>query len=247
MEISVCRQALALDYLINLPVIKGHCQTAVTCALKNCKGLIPNREKRRFHTMGLHRPIAHLNTVIRQDFILADNICGDLDFEEGGNPVVMNRILAFKDPVLCDSFAARTMGYLPHEIEYIRLAEKLGVGTTDLCRAQIHEVRQEKKYSSEYGNQAAAPRGRVGQLAGYVKQNNACSACYGSLIYALDRLSEEGALRGRKKESIAIGQGWKGVKGELGVGSCTSCFECSLKGCPPAAADIVRFLRENWQ
>ena len=63
----------------------------------------------------------------------------------------------------------------------------------------------------------------------------------------LDRLSEEGALRGKKKESIAIGQGFKGVKGELGVGSCTGCFECSLKGCPPAAADIVRFLRENWQ
>ena len=124
--------------------------------------------------------------------------------------MVMNRILAFKDPVLCDSFAARTMGYVPHEIEYIRLAEKLGVGTTDLSRAQIHEVRQEKKYSSEYGNQAAAPRGRVGQLAGYVKQNNACSACYGSLIYALDRLSEEGALRGRKKESIAIGQDGRG-------------------------------------
>ena len=247
MEISVCGQALALDYLINLPVIKGHCQTAVTCALKNCKGLIPNREKRRFHTMGLHRPIAHLNTVLRQDFILADNICGDLDFEEGGNPVVMNRILAFKDPVLCDSFAARTMGYSPHEIEYIRLAEELGVGTTDLSRAQIHELRQEKKGLSEQGNRTAAPRGRVGQLAGYVKQDNACSSCYGSLIYALDRLSEEGALRGKKKESIAIGQGFKGVKGELGVGSCTGCFECSLKGCPPAAADIVRFLREYWQ
>ena len=135
MEISVCGQALALDYLINLPVIKGHCQTAVTCALKNCKGLIPNREKRRFHTMGLHRPIAHLNTVIRQDFILADNICGDLDFEEGGNPVVMNRILAFKDPVLCDSFVCSSMGYSIEDVPYIPLAERLGVGSSDLSKA----------------------------------------------------------------------------------------------------------------
>ena len=44
--------------------------------------------------MGLHKPIAHLNTGIHQDFIVVDNICGDLDFEDGGNPVVMNRIWA---------------------------------------------------------------------------------------------------------------------------------------------------------
>ena len=49
--------------------------------------------------MGLHKPIAHLSTVVRSDFILVDNICGDLDFEEGGNPVSMNRIWAAKDPV----------------------------------------------------------------------------------------------------------------------------------------------------
>lgn len=41
--------------------------------------------------MGLHKPIAHLATVVPNDFILVDNICGDLDFEEGGNPVTMNR------------------------------------------------------------------------------------------------------------------------------------------------------------
>ena len=108
-ELHVCGKALEMDYLINLPVVKGHSQTKVTCALKNYKGLIPDAEKRRFHSMGLHRPIACLNAVLRQDFILADNICGDLDFEEGGNPVSMDRILAFKDPVLCDSFAAETL------------------------------------------------------------------------------------------------------------------------------------------
>ena len=139
LELHVCRKALEMDYLINLPVVKGHGQTKVTCALK--KGLIPDAEKRRFHALGLHRPIACLNTVLRQDFILADNICGDLDFEEGGNPVAMDRILAFKDPVLCDSFAAETMGYRPEEIEYIRLASELGVGSMDTASARIRPVR----------------------------------------------------------------------------------------------------------
>ena len=63
-----------------------------------------------------------------------DNICGDLDFEEGGNPVVMNRVLGFLDPVLCDAYVCDCMGYSPDDVEYIRLAEALGVPLDRLCR-----------------------------------------------------------------------------------------------------------------
>ena len=100
MTLKLCDCVKEIDYLINFPVMKGHCQTSVTCALKNMKGLIPNSEKRRFHTLGLMKPIAHLNAGIHQDFILVDAICGDLNFEEGGNPVQRNQVLGFMDPVL---------------------------------------------------------------------------------------------------------------------------------------------------
>lgn len=241
-ELHVCGKALEMDYLINLPVVKGHSQTKVTCALKNYKGLIPDAEKRRFHSMGLHRPIACLNAVLRQDFILADNICGDLDFEEGGNPVSMDRILAFKDPVLCDSFAAETLGYRPEEIDYIRLAERLGIGSMNTGDIRLHPVRPEKEREKQ-----AAPKGRVAQLAKYVEQREACSACYGSLIYALDRMERRGLLKGKKDRTISIGQGFREETGALGIGNCTRCFEKSLRGCPPKAVDVVKFLEENWQ
>ena len=78
--------------------------------------------------MGLHKPIAHLNAGIRQDFIVVDNICGDWDFEDGGNPVVMNRIMAAADPVLCDAYVCHLMGYAASEVPYIELAQALGVG-----------------------------------------------------------------------------------------------------------------------
>ena len=110
-QLTVSKSAYEADFIINLPVIKGHCQTRLTCALKNMKGLIPDSEKRRYHREGLHRPIAYLNRVIKQDFIVADGILGDLDFEEGGNPVRMNVMLAGADPVLIDSYAASLLGY----------------------------------------------------------------------------------------------------------------------------------------
>ena len=48
MTLNICKSVLDLDFLINVPVLKGHCQTKITCALKNMKGLCLNSEKRRF-------------------------------------------------------------------------------------------------------------------------------------------------------------------------------------------------------
>lgn len=239
LELNVCDLPMSMDFMINMPVLKGHCQTTVTCALKNNKGLIPNSEKRRFHTMGLHKPIAHLATVIRNDFILVDNICGDLDFEEGGNPVVMNRILGFRDPVLCDAFVCETMGYRVDDAPYIRMAQRLGVGCADTKTARITALNEESNTTVNIRMTR-----RVQKLAEHVDASDACSACYGSLIYALDRLQDKGILR-HQQEKIAIGQGYKGKTGGIGIGQCCAGFSKFCKGCPPKAVDMVEFLEQE--
>ncbi|MCC8067266.1 MAG: DUF362 domain-containing protein, partial [Clostridiales bacterium] len=49
MKLNVCSCVNDFDFLINVTVLKGHCQTRIPCALKNMKGLLPNKAKRRFH------------------------------------------------------------------------------------------------------------------------------------------------------------------------------------------------------
>lgn len=44
----------------------------------------------------------------------------------------MNRIFAAADPVLCDAYVCKLMGYKAEEVPYIGLAEKLGVGKADV-------------------------------------------------------------------------------------------------------------------
>ena len=85
---DICCRALDADYLINLPVLKGHCQTAMTCALKNCKGCLPDREKRRFHSEGLMRPIAALAAALRYGPPRAELCCdlGQFFFHKGDYP-----------------------------------------------------------------------------------------------------------------------------------------------------------------
>ena len=145
LELELCSCVKDIDFLINVPVLKGHCQTKITCALKNMKGLLPNTEKRHFHAMGLHRPIAHLAKGIHQDFIVVDHICGDLDFEDGGNPVVKNCIMAARDPVLVDTYVCGLLHYGIEEVPYIQMAEQLGAGSTDLEHAQIGVLVEEGK------------------------------------------------------------------------------------------------------
>lgn len=236
MSLLLCKTAAELDFLINVPVMKGHCQTKITCALKNLKGLIPNKEKRHFHAMGLHKPIAHLNKGLHQDFVVVDNICGDWDFEDGGNPVVMNRIMAFADPVLCDTYVGDLMGYQKDEIPYIGYAEELGVGNGDLSALEVHSLNKSEE-------EIVLPKVRkTVELKDAVEEVESCSACYGYLLPALDMLKQEGLFE-ELKDKICIGQGYRKKTGKLGVGSCTSGFENFVKGCPPTEMEIYEFLK----
>ena len=241
MEIKICDSALALDYLINTPVMKGHCQTRMTCAMKNLKGLIPNTEKRRFHTLGLHKPIAHLSAGLRSSFVLADAICGDPTFEEGGNPVRRNQLYGTYDPVLCDAYACAQLGYRQDEVPYIGLAEALGVGSADL--SALHEI--------VLGAPAAPvaahrPEGRVDRLASLVRQKDACSACFANTVDALRRLEQAGQLP-RLVSPLCVGQGYRGLQcgDAIGIGQCTAGFDRCIPGCPPSADEIFKALQNQ--
>lgn len=236
MELHLCNCALQVDYMINVPVMKGHCQTRITCALKNMKGLLPNTEKRRFHTMGLHKPIGHLSMGIRQDFILVDSICGDLSFEDGGNPTQMNRLFAAADPVLCDAYVCRLLQYQTEEVPYIGLAEKLGAGSSDMDKALVRELNMPEHMIK------LPDKERVMKLREMTEDVDSCSACYGYLLPALDMLEKEGLLKDFP-EKICIGQGFRGKSGKLGIGNCTKDFQYTLKGCPPTEQEMYEFLK----
>ena len=231
MELNVCERVKELDFLINVPVLKGHCQTKITCALKNMKGLIPNKEKRRFHSLGLHKPIAHLNMGIQQDFIVVDNICGDLDFEEGGNPVPTGRMLLGEDPVQLDAYGCRLMGLALEQAPYIQMAEAWGAGSTRLEEGDVVRL-NEPSAAADY----PAPSGAVAALTRTVQARSACSACYASLVRALHTSGVQGL-------PIAIGQGWRGIPFDgLGIGACCNYAKERVPGCPPPAEDILRVL-----
>ena len=235
--LKICESAFDTDFLINVPVLKGHCQTGLTCCLKNLKGLIPDSEKRRYHSAGLSKPIAALGAAIKPHLHIIDSICGDLDFEEGGTPVESNRVMLGFDPVLLDSYCASLIGYHPDDIGYLRLARDYGAGkyyygSDPSDPDRVIELNADRK---PLMGRARSPGTR--KYAAMIEEDGACSACYAALVYAL----RQG--RGAGREKIKIGQGFAGKKLDgIGVGKCTSGCRAYVKGCPPSALDIVEFL-----
>lgn len=274
LSIRICDVVRTVDFMINVPVMKGHGQTKITCALKNMKGLIPNTEKRHFHTMGLHKPIAHLSRGIHQDFIVVDHICGDLELEDGGNPITTNCIMTALDPVLVDSYVCHLLGFDVDEVPYIRMAEEMGSGCSDLNSCRITVVGQGSgrenvkpdcpaAASADVGNgencgevsfpaldrdpyeTRRSPSDNLLDISYAIEDADSCSACYASLAPAILRLKEEGlyeALMDKLPGRIAIGQGFAGKSGEIGVGNCCRAFSFSIPGCPPEEEDVYKAL-----
>ena len=234
-NICICETALKTDFLINVPVLKAHCQTRMTCCMKNLKGCIPHDEMKRFHTVGLHKPIAALNALLKSHYCVVDGICGDLSFEEGGTPVEANRIIAGQNPLLVDSFCAGLIGYKPDDIEYLSIGKKIGIGEYCSQETKIVELNPDRKPLKQIKSSRIADR-----YKNLIKEDSACSVCYASLIFALHRRGGGTA----QVKNICIGQGFKGKNGGgIGIGNCTCGFKAHVKGCPPKAVDILSFLQ----
>jgi uncharacterized protein (DUF362 family) len=235
--IKVCKSAIESGFLINIPVLKGHCQTRMTCALKNIKGCIPDSEKRAFHAQGLFEPIGKLGSIIKPDITIVDGICGDLSFEEAGTPLRMDRLIAGFDSVMLDSYICSIMGLDTDDVPYIKIAESYGAGTSNITEDTVIELNTPKETSSLILNDD------IRSLKKYIDEDKACSACYGSLVFALHKLRQNDLSKLPYK--IKIGQGFieKSAKG-LGIGNCCSGCEKYVKGCPPRADKIIERLKE---
>ena len=76
---------------------------------------------------------------------------GYLDFEDGGNPVVRNCIMAGCDPVLMDAYCCGLLHIPVEEVPYIGLRAQLGVGCGDAAQAKVCTIGWMAKRQSENG------------------------------------------------------------------------------------------------
>lgn len=118
-EFEVISPALDCDFIINLPKIKTHVMTGMTCRIKNMFGVVPGLKKAEFHMRFPQKEnfaamIVDLSQAVKADFTLVDGIEGmEGDGPAGGNPKKLDLLMAGENPYIIDLAVCKIMGFNP--------------------------------------------------------------------------------------------------------------------------------------
>ncbi|MGA7836412.1 MAG: DUF362 domain-containing protein [Ignavibacteriaceae bacterium] len=133
---------LESDVFINVPVLKSHGSAELTIGMKNLMGIVWDR--RFWHRNNLHQCIADFSSFRKPDLTIVDayyvmkkNGPRGVSLED---VVTMKSQIIGKDIVAVDTAAARLFGADPKEIDYIKIAEEMKLGTTDLSKLSINRI-----------------------------------------------------------------------------------------------------------
>ncbi len=128
--------ALEVDKLISVPVVKSHSITTVTMSMKGLMGLIGGN-RGQVH-WGIDEKIADLATFIKPALIVLDG--SRTMFRNGPkrgtmkDVRVLNVMAAGTDPVAVDSYGAFLLGLTGSNIGHIKAAYNRGLGEIDLSK-----------------------------------------------------------------------------------------------------------------
>ena len=131
------RIVLESDVVICVPVMKTHCSTEVSLGMKCMFGILPERNKARYHPK-LEEVILDVVSVVPPTLTVVDGITG----LEGkgpfyGNPVDLNLIIVGDNVVSVDAVTSMVMGFDPIEILHLKMAEEKGLGEIKLEKINL--------------------------------------------------------------------------------------------------------------
>jgi len=133
---------LGADRLVNVPVVKHHSLSRMTCGLKNHMGLLGG-SRGRLH-QDVHASLADLAAAFRPTLTVVDATRvmrrngptgGRLEDVEA-----VNAVAAGADPVACDAWAARQLGLDPRDVGHVVLADGRGLGSLAAGAGAVPEV-----------------------------------------------------------------------------------------------------------
>ena len=124
---------------ISVPVLKVHVMTEVTLSIKNLWGCYPDT-MRCLHHQNFDRKITLITKLSNPKIVVIDGIYAlDGHGPMYGEPVKMDLILAADNPVVADALGAEIMGIHLERAKHILVAEKEGLGTTNLGEVKIND------------------------------------------------------------------------------------------------------------
>jgi uncharacterized protein (DUF362 family) len=130
------------DRLVNVPVVKHHSLSRLTCGFKNHMGLIGG-SRGRLH-QEIHPSLVDLAAAFRPTLTIVDATRVMMRNGPTGGRLddlsVVNAVAAGTDPVACDAWAARQIGLDPREVGHVVQADGRGLGSLTAGAGAVAEV-----------------------------------------------------------------------------------------------------------
>lgn len=239
------------DLWVSVPVMKTHILTTVTLGLKNTKGVLPAKSKRKMHFIGLDQAIADLYTAVKPDLVVLDaTLCMEGSGPVNGTPKEVGLVLASRDPLPLDVVASWAMGFEPENVAHIVYAAKhAGQAPSVESISVVGYWPLPKRLGFE-----PPPTAKILSRSGVdVIYGDACSGCVAVVEITLRRLEQSGelgeVLRRLGGLTIAIGPRAKldKARGKLFVvGKCLYAHRekgVYVPGCPPIGFQMLDAIR----
>lgn len=135
---------LTTDVFINVPILKDHNSTRMTACLKNMMGVVWDRGY--WHANDLHQCIADY-AMFEKKPVLNVVDCYNVMVKHGPQGISKEDLVLMKSQILTtdwvagDTAAARMLNLDPQQIDYIQIAYKMGLGTTNLDSLNIRRIK----------------------------------------------------------------------------------------------------------
>ena len=133
---------LESDVFINVPILKDHSSTQLTIAMKNLMGNVWDRQY--WHRNDLHQCIADFTSFRKPDLNIVDAYYvmkknGPRGTSRGDVVLLKSQIIS-PDIVAVDAAAAKLFGMEPADVEYIKFANDMKLGTMNLSKLNINRM-----------------------------------------------------------------------------------------------------------
>jgi uncharacterized protein (DUF362 family) len=270
--LSVNKDILEADFIINMPVLKTHAQTMVSLGIKNLKGVLSIPSRKKCHTpegsINLDYHLSKLPDMLSPSLTIIDGI---YTLERGplytGLAHRSNILIASKDVLSADKVGATILGIEPRTVPYILYASETKGRPIDLSDINImgdidvrtalapHEWEFKQSESGELPQ--FFERAGIKGLTYPQADKTMCTYCTDFIYYVI-----WGILMAKNKDlpfdDIEVLHGRiiepsGGHKHTLLVGQCQvkknknnplikHCV--SIKGCPPSRQDLVEAYRQ---
>jgi uncharacterized protein (DUF362 family) len=269
-ELNFNTDILHSDFVVDLPVLKTHSQTVVSLGIKNLKGTIDIRSRKKCHNgipgIDLHNMVSRLHRPMPPMFTLLDGI-----YTNQRGPNVDGRIrrtnllVASADVLSADMVGAKVLGYEPSEVPHLVHASQeserpMDLSDVDVVGERIEAVASFHKYAWPYNEEGTLPlaMAKMGiKGLSYPKYDlSICTYCVGLTSTVLMAIAM--AWKGKTWEHVEILTGKEmkatpGYKKTILLGKCIYQANkdnphiqemLAIKGCPPSSDGIFKALRQ---